>query len=155
MKKEMYDLSEFSIKTAKAAGADECRVNINSERFVEISYRSQKPENIKEASKMQLSVEIFVNKRYSRQWTSDLRMNALKTFITNAVSATKLLAEDPFRILPDPKYYQGRANVDLGINDPDYKNLTAEGRHKMAKAIEKCLPEKRRGKNNFGNGHAI
>ena len=140
MKKEMYDLSEFSIKTAKAAGADECRVNINSERFVKINYRSQKPENIKEASKMQLSVEIFVNKRYSRQWTSDLRMNALKTFITNAVSATKLLAEDPFRILPDPKYYQGRANVDLEINDPDYKNLTAEGRHKMVKAIENaCL----------------
>lgn len=140
MKKEMYDLSEFSIKNAKAAGADECRVQIDSERFVEISYRNHKPENIKEASKKELSVEIFVNRRYSRQWTSDLRMNALKTFISNAVNATRFLAEDPFRILPDPKYYQGRAKVDLETNDPDYKNLTAEGRHHLVQTIENsCL----------------
>lgn len=140
MKKDMYELSEFSIKTARAAGADECLVKIDSERFVEISYRNHKPENIKEASKKELSIEIFVNKRYSRQWTSDLRINALKTFITNAVSSTRLLAGDPFRTLPDPKYYQGRAQVDLETNDPDYKNLTAEGRHHLVQTIENaCL----------------
>ncbi len=142
MKKEMYDLSEFTIKTAKSTGADECRVKIDSERFVEISYRKNKPENIKEASKKQLSVEIFVNNRYSRQWTSDLRLNALKTFITNAVKTTKLLAEDPFRTLPDPKYYQGRSNVDLEINDPDYNNLTTEDRHKLVRTIENACLEK-------------
>ena len=124
MKKEMYDLSDMSIKTAKAAGADECRVRIDSERFVEISYRKKKPENIKEASKKELFIEIFVNNRYSGQWTSDLRPDALKTFISNAVSTTKLLAEDPFRTLPDPKYYQGRKNTDLIIlgirNIPNY-----------------------------------
>ena len=55
------------------------------------------------------------------QSTSDLRQDALKEFISNAVAATKLLAKDPFRTLPDPKYYEGRADIDLQLLDPDYE----------------------------------
>lgn len=140
MKKEMYDLADWSIKTAKSAGADECRVGINSERFVEISYRERKPENIKEASTKGLFIEVFADGRFSIQSTSDLRKTALKDFLSNAVAMTKLLAEDPYRVLPDPKYYKGRADVELGLIDPDYKKLTPEGRHKMVKTIEEaCL----------------
>jgi hypothetical protein len=40
MNKEMYDLVAWAIKTAKSAGADECRVDMNSKRFVDISYRA-------------------------------------------------------------------------------------------------------------------
>lgn len=140
MKKEMHDLAAWSIKTAKSAGADDCRVSINSERFVDISYREHKPENIKEASTRGLSLNIYVDGRYSVQSSSDLRSTALKDFISNAVATTKLLEKDPYRTLPDPKYYKGRAKMDLGLLDPDYKTLTPEGRHKLVKTIEDaCL----------------
>ena len=136
----MYDLAAFAVKTAKSAGADDCWVSINSERFVEISYRERKPENIKEASTKGLYIQIFANKRYSSQSTSDLRKDALKDFFSKAVAATKLLAEDPFRTLPETKYYEGRKNIDLEILDPDYKNFSSEDRHKMVKEIEHaCL----------------
>jgi len=142
MNKEMYDLAAWSIKTAKSSGADDCRVGIQNERFVNISYRDHKPETIKEASTKELSIEIFANGRYSAQSTSDLRKDALKDFISNAIVATKLLEKDPYRTLPDPKYYQGRAKLDLGIFDPDYKKFTPEERHNMVKAIEdRCLKE--------------
>ncbi|MBD3288712.1 TldD/PmbA family protein, partial [candidate division KSB1 bacterium] len=124
MNRQMYDLAQWSIETAKAAGADDCRVSIDSERFVEIGYRERKPETIKEASTKGLDIQIYVNGRYSAQSTSDLRKDALKKFIGDAVAMTKLLAEDPFRTLPDPKYYEGRKDVDLGLVDPAYKNLT-------------------------------
>ncbi len=58
---------------------------------------------------------------------------------------TKLLAEDPFRTLPDPKYYQGRSAVDLGpsttrVCGPDARR----DRHDLAKAIEDaCLTQGR------------
>ena len=55
MNQEMHDLAAWSIETAKAAGANDCRVGIRSERFVEISYRDRKPETIKEASRKGLS----------------------------------------------------------------------------------------------------
>ncbi len=140
MNKEMYNLVAWSIKTAKSAGADECRVGMNSSRFVEISYRERKPENIKEASTRSFGIEVFVNGRYSSQSTSDLRKKALKDFIVNAIATTKLLEEDPYRTLPDPKYYKGRAKRDLRILDPDYKKLSPEDRHRMVKAIEEsCI----------------
>ena len=136
MNKEMYDLVAWTVKTAISAGAAECRAGVSSERFVDISYRDRKPENIKEASSRQLGLEIFVNGRYSVQTTSDLRKNALKDFISSAIATTKLIAEDPFRTLPDSKYYKGRAKVDLGVLDPAYKKLTPEDRHNLVKAIE-------------------
>jgi len=140
MNKEMKDLAALSVETAKSAGADDCRVSINSQRLIEISYRDRKPENIKEASQKELSIQVYVNNRYSSQNTQDLRKNALKDFITNAIETTKLLAEDKFRSLPDPKYYEGREDMDLGLVDPEYKNFTPEDRHEMVKAIENsCL----------------
>ena len=90
MKKELYDLAAWGIDTAKAAGAAGCRININSARTVEIGYRERKPENIKEASTKSLSLEVFVNGRYSSMATSDLRKPALKEFIGRAVAQTKL-----------------------------------------------------------------
>jgi PmbA protein len=142
MNKEMQDLTEWVIKTAKSAGANDCKVSINSQRNVEISYRQRKPETIKEATTKQLYIQIFVNGRYSQQTTSDLRKDALKDFIGNAVKMTKLLAEDPFRTLPDPKYYRGRKKMDLGTVDPAYKQFTPEERHHIVKTIENTILEK-------------
>jgi PmbA protein len=140
MRQEMHDLAVWGIQTAKTAGADACRVTIDSERTVEISYRERKPENLKEASTQGLTLEIFASGRYSTMSTSDLRKDALKDFVTRAVAQTKLLAEDPHRSLPDPKYYEGRPQLDLKVTDPDYGSLTAEGRHALAKAVEEsCL----------------
>jgi PmbA protein len=142
MNKEMYDLAAWAIKIAKSAGADDCRAGISRNRFVDISYRKHKPENIKEASTQGLFIEIFVNGRYSGQSTSDLRKDAMKDFISNAVATTKLLAKDPYRTLPDPKYYKGRVDKDLGMFDPDYKKLTPAGRHKIVKTIEESALSK-------------
>src|SRR5512145_3551750 len=135
MKQELYDLAAWGIETAKAAGAAASRIGIGGARTVEISYRERKPENIKEASTKSLSLEVFVNGRYSSMSTSDLRKEALKEFISRAVAQTKLLAEDPFRSLPDPKYYQGRQDADLELIDPEYKNWSPESRHAYVKAI--------------------
>jgi len=142
MNKEIQDLTVWAIKTAKSAGANDCKVSIGSQRNVEISYRQHKPETIKEATTKQLFIQIFVNGRYSSQSTSDLRKDALKDFIGNAIITTKLLAEDPFRSLPDPKYYKGRKKMDLGTVDPQHAKFTPEDRHNLVKAIENAALEK-------------
>jgi len=136
MSNELMDLAGWTIKEARGAGAEEARVRIFSNRQVEISYRERKPETIKEASTRALSVEIFAMGRYSSQSTSDLRRDALKGFLSNAVSATRLLAEDPFRTLPDSKYTGGRIDRDLGLVDPGHDDFKAEDRHALARAAE-------------------
>ncbi len=142
MNQELKDIASWSLQTAKAEGAAGCRVSINSERFIEISYRDRKPENIKEASTRELYIEVFVNQRYSGQSTSDLRQEALKSFIHNAVATTRLLAEDAYRTLPDPKYYQGRSALDLNILDSDYIKTTPHDRHALVKTIEESALDK-------------
>jgi PmbA protein len=52
------------------------------------------------------------------------------------------MEEDPFRKLPDPKYYKGRTTLDLQLSDEAYSNLTSEGRHTMAKTIEDACLQK-------------
>ncbi len=142
MNKKMHELAEWSAKVTKKAGADSCRVSLYSDRSVEISYREQKPENTKEAFRKYLSVDVFAGGRYSSQSTSDLREESLGKFLANAVATTKLLGEDVFRSLPDPKYYKGRADIDLEIFDPGYDQLTPEDRHQTAQAVEAaCLAE--------------
>ena len=136
MKQDLLDLAASALQMAKSAGAAHSQINVFRERSVEIHYRERKPENIKEASTRGLSIDIFVNGRYSSQSTSDLRPEPLRDFIARAVASTKLLAEDPFRTLPDPKYYAGRADVNLELVDPAYAQFTPEERHRLVKAIE-------------------
>jgi len=52
------------------------------------------------------------------------------------------MEEDPFRTLPDPKYYAGRSSNDLQLADPTHSDLTPEERHVMAKKVEEgCLKQ--------------
>jgi PmbA protein len=48
----------------------------------------------------------------------------------------RVLAEDPYRSLPDPSLYQGRAGVDLQLEDPAYAGVTPERRREAAKQME-------------------
>ena len=136
MNGEMLDLAKKSIDVAKKAGASDCRVAVERQRFVEISYRKRKAETLREASTKGLSIQLFVSGRFSSQSTNDLRPGPLGEFIANAVKGTELLEADPFRSLPDPKYYEGRAKKDLEILDPDYARVTPEKRHEMARRME-------------------
>ena len=79
---------------------------------------------------------LYVDGRYSIVSTSDLRPEALETFIGDSVVLTRTLAKDPFRTLPDPKLYEGQAKVDLLLEDPKYATVTPEQRRAVAKEIE-------------------
>jgi PmbA protein len=136
MNKQMYDLCKWVLDTVGRAGAKDSRVSLSKSRLVQIQYRDKKPEIIKQATTLQMGMDLFVAGRYSSQNTCDLRKDALKEFISGAVSTTKLIAEDPYRTLPDPKYYKGRADMDLKIADVSVDELSAEQKHKMAKAAE-------------------
>jgi PmbA protein len=140
MSKEMFELCQWVLDTARKAGARDSRVRYSRNRSVRVDYRERKPETIKEALNVRLAVEVFLDRRYASQSTSDLRRDALEEFVSNTVEASRLLAEDPHRTLPDPKHYQGRANIDLNIFDDSYDQVTPEQRHAYARAAEEaCL----------------
>jgi len=142
MNQEMKNLCKWIINTAEKNGAKECKATLAVARNVEIRYRQHKPEIIKESTTQNLSLDIYVNGKYSSQNTPDLRKKSLGDFISKTIKNTNYLESDPYRYLPDPEYYIGRSDVDLKISDPEYPNLTAGQRHYLAKDIEDACIEK-------------
>ena len=140
MKKDMLELCAWVIDQAKKAGAKDSRTRFTRTRFVEIGYRERKPETIAESTNQSVILQLFVDGRFSSQSTADLRKSALADFVSNAVATTRLIAKDEYRSLPDPKYYQGRATVDLKLADADYQKWSPEQRHQLVKTLENaCL----------------
>jgi PmbA protein len=140
MDNKLKELAEWTLKTVQAEGAQAAKVSVYSDRFVEIDYREKKPENIKEASTKDMGINFYVDGRFSNQSTSDLRKDALKEFIKNAVKMTRLLAEDTERTLPDKEYYEKLEDINLEKYDPAIVNMTPDEKHKMVKiAEEACL----------------
>lgn len=134
------ELADWVISRTLKAGASDCKVSLSKRRAVEINYRNRKPEVIKEATTQGLYLEVFANNRYAAQSTPDFRRGTLETFINELVANAGIMEEDPFRTLPDPKYYEGRTTADLQLSDPGYVTLTPEDRHAMTKAVEEaCL----------------
>jgi len=134
------DLAEWVVDQTKKAGASDCKVSISKRRFVEINYRDRKPEVIKEATTQNLNLQVFIDNKFASQSTPDLRKNTLSGFINDVIDSARIMEEDPFRTLPDPKYYSGRSTSDLQLADPKQSELTPEERHEMAKKVENaCL----------------
>src|SRR5262245_53877049 len=126
--KDVQQVARGAIQTALKAGAREASATIARSRDVSVEWRDGKVERINEATRRSLTLQLYVDGRYSAAMSSDLRPEALATFISDGVAMTRVLTEDPFRTLPDPALYQGRAATDLQLDDPAYTAVTAEKR---------------------------
>ena len=137
-KQEKLKLAHWVIAEAKKSGADDLAVNIANSRDIEVGFRDGKLEELKESTQNSLSMTVYAKNRYSNHSTNDLNRERLVRLISEAVAMTGYLGEDPFRSLPDPKYYAGRKEVDLRIFDDSYEGLSSEARVNFAQAIEEA-----------------
>lgn len=139
---DFRELAGWVIDQTKKAGADDCKVSLWKRRFVDITYRERKPEVIKEAITQGLSLEVYINNRFASRSTPDFRKSTMGSFINEVIDNARIMEEDPYRTLPDPKYYAGRSTADLQLADPSQSQLTSEERHAMVKTIEEaCLSQ--------------
>ena len=132
---DMLAISQTCIALAKSAGAKEASARAYRVRDVSLDYRDGAVEKISEATTRGVNLALYVDGRYSTASTSDLRPDALKTFIADTVALAKSIQPDPFRALPDPALYKGQVAVDLQLEDPKYAAVGADEGRKIAKAI--------------------
>lgn len=139
MSTNLLDEAKAAAKLAQSLGADEARVGVSRSRGVEVEWRDGRLERVQERTRRGLSVELFVDGRYAAMSTNDLRPEAVRGFLTEAVAMTRLLEPDPHRCLPDPAMYAGRAEVDLDLSDPTQAAVTSESRRAAAEQLETLL----------------
>lgn len=134
--KEKLELANWVVEQVKKHGASDAAVSISSDRGVQVEYRDGKVEKLQESTQSGLSLSVYAKGRYSSHSTNDLRRDSLAVFIRNAVAMTGYLTQDPFRKLPDPKYYQGLHQGDLGVLDAEYDSFGTGDRILFAREVE-------------------
>jgi len=134
--KERLELAHWVIERATKLGAQEVKVSISKSRDVEVEFRDQQLEKLKESTQNSLSMNLYVDQRYSSNSTNDLRKESLTQFIENTVAMTKYLTPDKFRSLPDPKLYENRPESDLEIYDLRQTEIDSPKRVAIAREIE-------------------
>jgi PmbA protein len=125
-----------AVALAKKKGAREACAAVHRVREISIDWRDGRLEKVHEATTRGLTLRLFVDGRYAAASTSDLRPEALATFVQESIAVARTLAKDPFRALPDPALYAGQAAVDLKIHDTRYAEISPEQRLRLAKEIE-------------------
>ena len=134
--KGLQEVAREAVALALRLGAREAAAGSYRARHVEVSWRDGRLERIAEATTRGLGLEIYVDGRYGAVTTSDLRPEAVERFIEGTVAATRRLAPDPDRMLPDPALYQGQAQVDLELEDPGHGALDTGRRRSTAETLE-------------------
>lgn len=122
-KKEKFDLANWAVDFAKKNGAKEASVSLYNYKGSDITVRKQKIEKIQESIENGLSIRLFVEGKYSSHSTNRLKRADLERFIKEAIASTKYLAEDKYRVLPNPDMYFKGDGKDLKLFDSNYDNV--------------------------------
>jgi PmbA protein len=133
---ELFATAERCAEIARSKGADEVAARAYKVRDVSVQWRDGQLEQINEATTRGVGLQLYVDGRYASVASSDLRPEALDTFIGDSVAMTRTLSADPFRSLPDPALYAGQADIDLQLEDPAYSTVTPEQRRRLARELE-------------------
>ncbi len=124
--------SDYALKN----GASQVAVNVSNARRVQIDVRDKKIETLKETTENNLSINIYIDHKFSGHSSNDLRKESIKKLIDGAIPATKYLSADDFRELPEQEYYPSGKQENLNLVDKNQSELTTEKRISIAKEIE-------------------
>jgi len=137
--KEKYDLADQVIGHALKSGAQQVSVNIYENRSNNIEIRDQKIDSLKESNQSGLSINLYVDKKYSAHSTNRMKKEDLFRFVDEAINSTRFLAEDEFRVLPDPELYYKGGGTDLNTFDTKLDSVEAKTKIDLAnKALDEA-----------------
>lgn len=119
-KQEKYNLAKWAMNHALENGAQQASVSISNNRSSSVDVREEKIDKLEQAIESNLSIRLYVDKKYSMHSTNRLKEEELARFIEEAIAGTRYLSEDEFRTLPDPSlYYKGQVR-ELNTLDKDF-----------------------------------
>ncbi len=143
-KNTRLDLAADVVAQAKALGAQEVSAAVVESSSINLTRRDGKVEQASEATSRRLSLSLMVDDKFSSHSTSDLRPEAVQTFLARAVAATGLLEPDPERRLPDPALMgRGTSEEALDHLDPTYADWTPDDRARLAESMEMAMDARR------------
>ena len=133
---EKYKIADIVINAAFDKGASQAAVYINDNTSSHIEIRERKIDRLQESIGNSLSVDLYVDKKYSSHTTNLLKEKELLKFIKDAVEATRFLSEDEFRYLPDKDLYYTGKGEDLKTQDTILNSIESKNKIDLARQAE-------------------
>jgi len=136
-KDEKYNIAKWAMEHAIQNGAQQARVSIYNNNSSQIEVRDEKIDKLQESNRNGMQINLYVDNKYSSISTNRLNnKEELGKFIEEAIAGTRYLAEDEFRMLPDPELYYKGGGPELKTLDPNFKSVDPQQKIKDAFALE-------------------
>ncbi len=134
----LMDIGAVAVRAALELGADEATARVSQSSSTELSRRDGRVEMAQESRSRGATMTMLVDGRYSSHSTSDLRPEALRTFLTRAIEATRFLEPDPDRGLLPLDEMGVAEDGPLEQHDPSFAELDADHRRDWAQSVEEA-----------------
>jgi PmbA protein len=123
-----------ALEMARRAGAQHARATFSRSEEDLVATLDGEVDRVTHCADRSLSLALFVDGRFGSYSTNKLERKALEGFIARAVEATRMVAEDPCRTLPDPARCcrDALTGDELGLVDPTRDTLTPADRRQIA-----------------------
>ena len=125
-RKERTELAKWVSGKIGKSGAEQSSVYVSNSRKIEIEYRDGQIEKLKESTQNSLSLDLYVEGKYSSHSTNNLDRTDLEKFIGETVSMTKYLSKDKFEELllkPDEFVKNTKNRLDSLVKDEQQRTL--------------------------------
>lgn len=144
-KQQLLALAQDVVARATRLGASAARASARRGREVELRLRDGQIEKLQDAQSRGVSVELYVDGRYTSHTSADLSDRGLDAFLREAVALTRALAPDPHRRLPEAALRGTPSAEPLRLADPallgDFDKAAAEASLRRADAQLRAAPK--------------
>ena len=123
-----------ALDIAARAGAQHARATLSISEEDLVATLDGEVDRVTHCADRSLSLGLFVDGRYGSYSTNKLDAASLEGFIARAVAATRMVASDPFRVLPDPARccHDALTGNELGLVDPARETVSPSDRKDIA-----------------------
>ncbi|MCP4868507.1 MAG: TldD/PmbA family protein [Proteobacteria bacterium] len=132
---ELLTRAQDAVRLAQSSGAQGAWASASRSRKVEFTARDGELEKVQEDTSRSVSLQLYVDGRYSSHSTTSLTPARLKSFVAEAVELTRALAPDEHRQLPDPALFEGVTETDLKLVDGTIASITRDQRMAWLKEL--------------------
>ena len=128
------DFVREALQMARRHGAQKARATLSQSEEDLVATLDGEVDRVTHCADRSLSLALFVDGRFGSYSTNKLEPAVLEAFIAKAVEATRMVAPDPFRDLPDPARCcrDALTGDELGLVDPAREAITPADRQRIA-----------------------
>ena len=128
------DFVREALAMARRQGAQKARATYSKSEEDLVATLDGEVDRVTHCADRSLALALFVDGRFGSYSTNKLDPVALEAFIAKAVEATRMVAPDPFRDLPDPARCcrDAISGDELGLVDPHRDAITPADRQQIA-----------------------